>query len=227
VRITDLKSGDILLLENTRANYTSKHLGIIAGQWLTGANVFRSHHGRSSLVHAMIYLVDGIVAEASGESGTVRSRQLLRPKTNDIDDSVNEYLVYRCMEEELGQRAASAAFIWSKAGMGYAKGKAVGSVFHSDNYGKHGKERAQQYADQLNAAAQLSNNFVGPFTQGGAFCTEFVIACYQAAAIDMNRAFTGSVLKCDAKHCSVRALHNRLLSDSLFDVKTPLDLAHA
>ena len=224
MRIAELKCGDILLMENTRRNWTIKHLGIIAGQLATSVNPFRSHPGRSSLVHALIFLSYGEVAEASGESGTVRIRKLLRKKCKEYDDSLNEYAVYRCKDHMLGVEAASAAISFAGGGIGYAKGKAFGSILHSDTYGKHGKSRGQEYADQL-SEAKKGPNFTGPFAEGGAFCTEFVIACYQAAAIHLKRDETGEVLECDAKHCSVRALDTRLLRDNLFGTGGYLDLS--
>jgi hypothetical protein len=218
VQISDLQRGDILLLEDTPANHTIKHGFIKIGQRLTGLNRKRANQGRSDLVHALISIGYGAVAEASGEGGAVRARELLRPTAGDIDDTVNTYVVYRCKLSQLARGAANAALFWSTSGgMKYAKRKAITSIAHSDTLGEHGEARAEKYADQLYRAIH-SHAVSGPFAKGGAFCSEFVIACYQAAALehDVNLNFGGDLLQCDAKHCSVRGLHDRLLRDGVF-----------
>jgi hypothetical protein len=100
---------------------------------------------------------------------------------------------------------------WAEKGqINYGKSKAIFSILHDDTLGKHGRQRAMQFAD----GAESSYPSWGG---SGAFCSEFVVACYQAAAISIEgteRGLQGALLECDAKHCSVRALHDRLLRDS-------------
>jgi hypothetical protein len=230
VQLSDLQRGDILLLKDSSANHTWTHGWIKKGQKLTGLNFNRSNQGESGLVHALIYIGKEMVAEASGEAGAVRARVLLRPTfAPEVDDTVNHYLVFRCKDRELARLAAKAGNLWAKSavGIGYAKTKAISSILHSDSYGEHGKIRAQGYADQLDEAMQSGVVSVGPFAEGGAFCSEFVVACYQAAALHLERYMTGTLLQCDAKHCSVRALHDRLLGDRvLFQIQDSLNLGN-
>jgi hypothetical protein len=214
---SELKRGDILLLVDTPDHTTAKHKGIIFGQWLTSINPARKNRGLSKVVHALMWLANGPeggyynVAEASG-SGSVRTRRL----------PSGTYRVYKCLNSELAQKAAEIAERWAVSGaLGYAKGKAVGSIFHSDSLGKHGKARAIQYAAGAKSGAP---NWA---VNDGAFCSEFVIACYQAAAIKLNfgspTGLQGSVLECDAQHCSVRALHDRLVRDNNFGLAGEMD----
>ncbi len=197
MKSSDLELGDILLLKDTPTNTSMKHKGIKAGQALTSLNSKRDNQGLSELVHAQIYVGDGWIAEASGAAGEVIARPLRYGK----------YKVYRCKRRRLAHRAIDAADNWaSQMGVGYAKSKAILSVFHSDSFGKHGKARAKHYAAHIDGDS--------PFGGSGAFCSEFVIACYQAAAWDMDGEVSGELLSCDAKHCSVRALHDRLVRDT-------------
>ncbi len=214
---SDVKPGDILFLLDTPDNTSVKHLGIKLGQKLTSLNVGRQNMGRADFVHALIFIGLGAVAEASGEAGEVRAIGL--------NQRHGIYRVYTCTNDALGKRASEAALNWSVlGGMGYAKRKAVMSIFHSDDLAKCGKSRALAYANQINAAKPN-------FGRGRAFCSEFVIACYQAAAIDLapggsgTSALQGPVLECDAKHCSVRAFHDRLVRDSQFKWMGTLQLA--
>ena len=221
--LTELQLGDILLLEDTEEwkkghkMSKTKHLGIRAGQKYTGLNVSRSNKGRAKLIHAVICVREesagGVkVGEASGQGHV---------QISDLRDGT--YEVYTCTSRLLADRASQAARTWAGTGtLGYAKGKAVGSVFHSDTLGEKGEQRALMYAYQID---QERPSWGG----SGAFCSEFVVACYQAAAIELDRvknsgaatwdplqALKGDVLQCDAKHCSVRALHDRLFRDPGF-----------
>ena len=216
IQQTDMRPGDILLLLDTPDNTSIKHKGIKYGQKLTGINLARHNQGAADLVHAMIMVEYDCVAEASGGEGAVRAATLkFRQGT---------YVVFRCTDNALADRASTAAMTWSQhKDMGYAKRKAVMSVFHSDKLGTHGMARAQAYHDQI-------NEMTPTFGRGRAFCSEFVLACYQAAAIELGggvasaHVLQGPVLGCDAKHCSVRALHDRLLSDNQFSLKGILEV---
>ena len=194
----DLVRGDILLLQDTPDNTTSKHKAIKFGQRLTGINFSRHNQGQSNLVHALIYVGYGAAAEASGEAGATRARAL----------PYGTFLVYRCSNQQMGKLASDAALTWSlSGGVGYAKRKAIMSIFHSDDLGKHGANRALAYASAAGSSG-------GGFGHGKAFCSEFVIASYQAAAQELGLPLNGYVLATDAKHCSVRGLHDRLVRDT-------------
>lgn len=166
----DLRPGDILLLEDTADNTTIKHKGIRLGQRLTSVKFWRKNKGKTRYVHALIWIGNGHmdapdVAEASG-SGKVRTHRL----------PYGTYKIYQCTNRDLAETAADAAVNWAKGGMiNYGKGKAVGSIFHSDKMGTNGLNRAQTYSNQIASSAPA-------WGQNGAFCSEFVVLCYQAAA---------------------------------------------
>lgn len=213
IKRSDLRPGDILLLEDTPDNTTGTHKGIRFGQRLTSVKIWRKNKGNTKCVHALIWTRKQSsdtpdVAEASG-SGWVRTIALPR----------GTYKVYQCKNQDLGELAASTALLWAMGGtIEYSRPKAISSVFHSDKLGARGLNRAQGYA----ADAQSSSPAWGG---SGAFCSQFIVACYQAAALhnSLNLGLTGELLRCDAKHCSVRALHDRLFRDPGFSLFGELD----
>jgi hypothetical protein len=220
---SDLHPGDILLLLDTPDNSTFKHKLISTGQKLTSVKFWRKNKGAAKFVHALLWVGNGSlsmpdVAEASG-SGRVRTERL----------GYGTYVIYRSTNSDLSDCAADAALNWAKGGIvvmenghykhkpiPYAKGKAVFSVVHSDSFGEQGQNRAQEYGNQITTSTPA-------WGEGGAFCSEFVVACYQAAAQHLNLQLQGDVLECDAKHCSVRALHDRLFRDANFKRAGELD----
>lgn len=196
-----LLPGDILLLKDEPTNTTWKHKLIKAGQAMTSLNVARGNVGSSSFVHAVIWTKtisngEPDIAEASG-TGSVRTFSL-RP---------GFYVVYRPLDANEGDWAAQSALMWAVGGtIAYAKGASIQSVAHSDSFGEKGKARAAVYAkDAFSNAPEWG--------AGGAFCSQFVLACYQAAAGQLGKPLTGA-LEADALHCSVRALHDRLIRDA-------------
>lgn len=216
MQISDLKRGDLLLLKDTPDNTSTKHKGIRVGQWLTGMNRKRKNEGSSRLVHALIWTGNGLAAEASGKAGRLRLVKL----------SEGFFKIFRCTDQQLANRAGEAASRWASGDqIDYAKRKAVTSILHSDDMGKHGAARARVYASHINSdQGVFGKNVRG---QELAFCSEFVIACYQAAALDLNPQTNlkrSYILGCDAKHCSVRALHDRLVRDSaMFNYEGDID----
>src|SRR5258706_11054328 len=199
---TLLRPGDILLLMDEPTNTTWKHKMIKLGQAVTSLNVSRGNQGSSSLVHAVIWTrtignKEPEIAEASG-TGSVRTFDL-RP---------GYYVVCRPLNPELGDWAAQVALMWAAGGgIAYAKGASVQSIAHSDSFGKNGQARAALYARDA-----FSNT--PAWGDGGGFCSQFVLACYQGAAGQMNLPLTGA-LAADAQHTSVRALHDRLIRDTV------------
>jgi hypothetical protein len=197
---SDLLPGDILLLKDEpKKDFNIKHLGIRLGQAFTG--LYRENLGGSSLVHAVIWIADGAdldaeIAEASGSCKRVQVR-LLQPGL---------YVLFRPRNQDLGRDSANLAVELATDGqIDYGKNAAVQSVFHASRFGKKGRARAALYArDDFKDTVGFN---------GGAFCSEFVIACYQGAAGKRGEALTG-MLAADAKHCSVRALNDLLIRDT-------------
>lgn len=201
----DVRAGDILLLwDELFKDLNPKHQGIRIGQALTSFNLSRVNKGYSRLVHAIIWVGNqrGEIAEASGSCGRVQVRAL----------QPGYYIVYRCRNEDLADGAAQLATAWAGAGnISYGKSAAVQSVFHKAKFGEKGRERARMYA-RVDFQPRVE-------WASGAFCSEFVVACYQGAAGRCQPPLTG-VFEVDAKHCSVRALHDRLVrAQSLFKWK--------
>jgi hypothetical protein len=197
-----LLAGDILLLKDEPGNSSWTHKMITVGQALTGANLGRHNRGSSSMVHAVIWTHtvgnnDAEIAEASGGAGRVRTA-VLRP---------GYYAVFRPANANLGDWAAQVALIWAVGGtIAYGKSACIQSIAHSDIMGTNGKARAAAYT-----RAAFEN--APSWGASGAFCSQFVLACYQAAAGQVKVPLTGA-LATDATHCSVRALHDRLLRES-------------
>jgi hypothetical protein len=196
-----LEPGDILLLKDEPTNTTFKHKLIKLGQAMTSLNMKRESVGDSSFVHALLWTKNGKnnepdIAEASG-SGSVRT----------FNPQPGLYAVYRPLDGNVGDWAAQVALMWAVGGtIAYAKRAALLSISHSDSFGPKGKARSAVYAKEA-----FSNS--PEWGSGGAFCSQFVLACYQAAAGQLKKPLTGA-LQTDALHCSVRALHDRLIRDA-------------
>ena len=194
----DLRPGDILLLRDEPSKELNlKHIGIRIGQAMTG--MYRENVGHSSMVHAVIWIAEAggpEIAEASGSCGQVQVRAL----------QPGLYIVYRSKNSALGESAATLAVYFATEGhTNYSKGGAIQSGFHSASFGSKGKALAAQFGRDDFDPAQGFN--------GGAFCSEFVAACYQGAAGHMGISLAGA-LAVDAKHCSVRALQDKLMRDT-------------
>jgi hypothetical protein len=196
----DLLPGDILLLKDEPSkDFNIKHIGIRIGQAFT--SLYRANYGGSCLVHAVLWVksdhADPEIAEASGSCAKVQVRDL----------QPGLYVLFRPRDEGLGAEAAEMAKDVAVNGfIGYSKSGAVQSVFHDSRLGRKGKKRACQYARKDFDPKQGFN--------GGAFCSEFVLACYQGAAGHLGLRLTGA-LRADAKHCSVRALNDLLIRDEV------------
>ena len=215
---TDLLPGDILLLVDEPTNTTTTHKLIKTGQ-----KMVPGLQGASELVHAVIWVRDPTnaepweIAEASG-SGRVRVTSLRQ----------GLYRIYRPADTNLSDWAAQVAMMWAAQGemvgpdtvggnvIGYSKPTSVFSIVHSKKLGSSGSGRAVLYAKD----AFSNSPEWGP---GGAFCSQFVIACYQAAAGNLGVNLTG-FLATDAKHCSVRALEHQMLTDTGVVQRTGTDL---
>ena len=197
-----LKPGDVLMLQDEPSNTTPIHKGIVAGQMLTGLLLPRNG-GDSNLVHALIWTRacggEPETAEASG-TGIVRSTPL-RPGL---------YVVYRPKDSNLGDWAAQVAMTWAggparAVRIRYNPVMTIQSVFHSSDFGPNAQARAESYAKDAFSIRPR-------WGAGGAFCSQFVIAAYQAAAGQLGIGL-GGMLASDAQHCSVRMLHQLLATD--------------
>ena len=214
----ELLPGDVLLLVDEPTNTTATHKLIKLGQ-----KMVPGLEGSSELVHAVIWVRDPTnaepweIAEASG-TGRVRVTSL----------RTGLYRVYRAADANLGDWAAQVAMMWAAQGeqvgtetvggnvISYSKPTSVFSIVHSKKFGPSASERAGLYARDA-----FSNS--PEWGTGGSFCSQFVIACYQAAAGNLGVNLTG-FLATDAKHCSVRALEHQMLTDTSVIQRQPTAL---
>jgi hypothetical protein len=178
---SDLIPGTILLLEDTPDHTTMKHKMIKLGQMAKGSS--------SAFVHALIWVQnpkntgEQEIAEASG-SGTVRCSNL-KP---------GSYAAFVPLDANLGDWAAQVAMMWAVDGkITYGKAKALNSIVHSGGYGSNAQARAAQYA----AVAFENPPSGGSGALQNMFCSEFVVAVYQAA---QQQTGSKTLIKLDARH---------------------------
>ncbi len=152
------------------------------------------------------------ISEASGKFG-VRNHWLRR----------GYYYAYQVRGEhwELGQLAAKVARTWaSRSAIQYSQFEASRSVAGSSNYGPEAAARAAQYAqDAENPFPEWARIGSGMFVEGNfgnAFCSQFIIAAYQAASVRLGIPPSG-ITQLDAARSNVRDLHGALKRDVRFE----------
>ncbi len=195
---SDLRPGTILLLEDTPDTHTATHGLIKFGQLSKGAS--------RKYVHALVWVqeprnagVEKEIAEASG-SGLVRCSEL----------KGGTYAAFLPTDANLGDWAAQVAMMWAVDGkITYGRMKAGSSVFHSSDFGDNAKRRARAYAN----VAFENPPEGGQGAVANMFCSEFVIAVYQAA---QSHTKSQTLIKLDAKHTTPARLKDWLTSSPGF-----------
>jgi len=170
-----LKPGDIMLKRlNDQSPVTS--IGISVSQEaiqnlnsIIGTDETKA--GDPQVVHAAIYLGNNQTAEAHGatpgESAGVSPRN--------ISHHVGYlFAVYRPTDAALGAEAAAIARTWATGRMGYLLPLSVPA--HSSSFGPAGRAEALEYGSQANVPG-------GPRGRSQMFCSQFVLAAYQAAYV--------------------------------------------
>ncbi len=212
-----LEPGDILLMEDKPTEeFEASHMAIKVGQFLT------SHFkpSGSDMVHAILWTqanedtVEPEITEASGK-GYVREGHL----------RIGNYHVWRCNDSNWADWAAQVGMIWADGKtIPYGYSKSIKSITGKKGFGKKGQERAKKFIEDA------FNPSTSAFADcGGAFCSQFVLSAYQAAAAQIilaksdkgvtvddviSKGFKQSIfLRTDAYHCSVRVLHARMEED--------------
>ncbi len=212
-----LKPGDILLMEDKpREEFETSHMAIKVGQLLT------SHFkpSGSDMVHAILWAqanegtVEPEIVEASGK-GYVREGHL----------RIGTYHVWRCKSENWADWAAQIGMVWADGkSIPYGYSKSIKSITGKKGFGSKGRKRAKKFIEDA-----FNPSTTAFMDCGGAFCSQFVLSAYQAAAAQIilaksekgvtvddviSRGFKQSILlRTDAYHCSVRVLHARLKED--------------
>lgn len=206
IETAQLRQGDILLLYD---NSFTGHFMVALGQGVSKA--FRA--GSRKLVHVVMWarpqdrpLQHGHqIVEASGAHG-VRTHWLRQ----------GLYVAYQLTAAsrtggdpslDLGVQAAQVALEWAgrEQKIPYSKWRALNSVIHNTSYGENAQARAAKWATGEKEPFEM-----------GAFCSEFVMAAYQAAGRRLNRPPHG-ITAADAKHSTVRDLHEALMKDGRFE----------
>jgi hypothetical protein len=162
--------------------------------------------GSMNSEHVCIYVGNGKICEANG-MGVRQSQMDARPK-----------LLYRCRNTQLAQEAADVASILAgvtatrmaktlkKAGYDWNGAKA--SVFRMKFYGA----KTEQFLSELYYTVYPTDatNFPDPPKM---FCSEFVTACYEVAAMKLKT----TALHVDPKAMSPKALEGALSRSPLFE----------
>lgn len=170
-----LEQGDILI------NFNYSNRGRIHLQRLGKLRFRRMGHGDAAADHSAIHVGDGDMVEAVMGTETHPQGRIRKVKFNRYIESFGgKTNLYRCKYQPLAYEAASIARQWgpqsyheeheifSEIGRGVA-------LLTSANFGKGAKHQAIKYA----ARRKLDK----PTHGGGVFCSMFVVACYQAAAL--------------------------------------------
>jgi hypothetical protein len=167
-----LRQGDVLFkLINDKSHATSWGIVITdaAVQQLNGKFNSAAARGDAAVVHVSIYVGNGRFAEARG--GDIK-KVVTRP----IDDHAGYlFYVYRPTNRALGEHAAEVARIWANGRMKYKDPYHV--PFRSSSYGPMARKDALRYGHDARRGG-------GPRNDDSMFCSEFIIAVYQAAMVE-------------------------------------------
>ncbi len=170
-----LKPGDIMLKRlsdqspNTSVGISVSETMIQNLNSVIGTDETRA--GDPQVVHAAIYLGNNQTAEAHGE--TPGESAGVSPR--EISHHVGYlFAVYRPADAALGAEAAAIARTWATGRMGYALPFAV--PFHSSDFGPNARAEAFEYGSQAKVPG-------GPRGRDKMFCSQFVLAAYQAAYV--------------------------------------------
>lgn len=205
-----LLPGDILLLLDEPENTTWKHKVIGGAQSV--ANIFSPNSGDPKLVHAVLWTKNqknqGItdnqpdsrpgepeIAEASGGFKRVQNTALRK----------GTYKVYRPKDQNLGDWAAQVAMGWGeKRDIPYGAALSNKSLFRKAFYGEKAQKLAANYRE---------NAFDSKPTSGGMFCSQLIVASYQAASGHTDAPVQGG-FRLDAKAATPRMLEHALKMDT-------------
>ncbi|MBS2021260.1 MAG: hypothetical protein JST92_02545 [Deltaproteobacteria bacterium] len=169
-----LKRGDVLIkFAGTEASTTEKVImgGEKAVRFLSGLFHKEIRKGDAKSFHVALYLGNGRTAEAHG--GNLKTAHV---GLRSIDDHAGFlFRVYRCTDVKLAEEAALVGERWATTDrMKYAVPVAV--PFERANFGPHAREEALVFGKAADTQG-------GPPSFSKMFCSQFVIAAYQAAVV--------------------------------------------
>jgi hypothetical protein len=168
-----LKPGDVLIkFAAEHATFTEKVIqaGEQAVKKLSGLFHEGIRKGDPTCFHAAVYIGQGRTAEAHGGSISTAS-----VSTRSVDDHAGFYFrIYRCQDRALAEAAVKVAEAWATGRMGYLVPALV--PFHLASFGPLARAEALVFG-------QESASKGGPKKTAKMFCSQFVVAVYQAAAV--------------------------------------------
>jgi hypothetical protein len=175
-----LKPGDVLIkMLNTQSEATTWGTAVTQGaiQEFLGAFSAAAKSGNPATVHAAVYLGNHQTAEAHRSSNEDKEGTSVR----DIEHHAGFlFYVFRPKSALLGVDAAAVARRWANWRMGYRI--PWETPFHNSSFGPQAQAEALAYGKASNTAG-------GPPGDKQMFCSQFVIAVYQAAVVrsELNR----------------------------------------
>ncbi|MGZ6124416.1 MAG: WD40/YVTN/BNR-like repeat-containing protein [Myxococcales bacterium] len=168
-----LQRGDVLIkFAGAHSTFTEKVIeaGEKAVKKLSGIFHQGIRKGDPTCFHVALYLGEGRTAEAHG--GDLSTA---RVGTRSIDEHAGFlFRIYRCQDRSLAEGAAKVAETWGTRRMKYLVPALV--PFHLSSFGPAAHGEALVFG-------QESGREGGPRSYGAMFCSQFVIAVYQAAAV--------------------------------------------
>ncbi len=169
-----LQPGDVMIkLINTKSQASSWGITVsetAIQQWYKGFSEAAAK-GTPAAVHVAMYVGNGETAEAHGKSDEDNAGVGLRKLAHHAGYI---WIVYRPNDPRFGVDAAKVARTWSTMRMGYKLPWDV--PFHNSNFGSNAQKEALAYGKAANVPG-------GPAHWSEMFCSQFVIAAYQAGMV--------------------------------------------
>ena len=205
-----LQAGDVLIkFAGESSTFTEKVIqaGEKAVKKLSGLFHEGIKKGDPTCFHVALYLGQGRTAEAHG--GDLSTA---RVGTRAVDDHAGFlFRIYRCQDRALADAAVKVAKTWANGRMKYLVPALV--PFHMASFGPKARGEALVFG-------QESGREGGPLRTEKMFCSQFVIAVYQAAAVAKQLQKAPRLLSTDvqmpegldlhASNASPLAFHARL-----------------
>lgn len=177
-----LRPGDVMLKLLNKSSQASS-VGISVGEGAIndfyGGFSEAAKKGNPAAVHVAMYVGNGQTAEAHGKTSEDAEGVSLRR----IEHHAGYlWFVFRPKDERMGREAAEIARRWATGRMAYRLPWQV--ALHNSDFGSKAREEAFTYGQAANTAG-------GPPQEKSMFCSQFVIAAYQAAAVRRQMAESG------------------------------------
>jgi len=204
-----LQPGDVLIkFAGESSTFTEKVIqaGEKAVKKLSGLFHEGIKKGDPTCFHVALYIGQGRTAEAhGGDLSTAR----VGTRTLDAHESFL-FRIYRCQDAALAKSAVKVAKTWANERMKYLVPALV--PFHLASFGPKGRGEALVFGQESGRAG-------GPRSVEAMFCSQFVIAVYQAAAVAKQLQQTPRMLSTDVQMPDGLDLHASNSSPLAFHAK--------